>query len=325
MRIAVTGASGHIGLNLVPELKRLGYDLRLLAHRNNRMLDRIGVPVMPGDLLDPGSLNVFLNGVDVVVHLAAVITIQKRSPRALEVNIEGTRNLLEAAREKGVKKFIHISSIHSINVFPLDKTLDETRDLNLNSPFDYDRSKAVSELMVVDAADTDFSTVVINPVAVLGPYDYQPSFLGEAIIRLYQGRIPAILNGGYHWVDVRDVAKAILSAIEKAPSGSKFMIAGHWKSLKDLAEAIEKCGGAPCPGFSIPFWLARIGAHFLNTFVSKKRGRPLFTSASLAALQHSHRDISIKNAETILNYSPRPFEESITDTIKWYRETKMIE
>lgn len=324
MRIAVTGASGHIGMNLLPELISRGHEIRVLAHRDIAHLEQFKVEMFRGDLIDPGSLSELVEGVDVVIHMGARISIRKRSEEALKVNIEGTRNMLSVSQQEGVGKFIHLSSIHSVRVFPLDQVLDEHRELNMDSPFDYDRSKAISEQMVVDAAGPGFHTVVLNPVAVLGPFDHQPSFLGEAIIRFYEGRIPAIMPGGYHWVDVRDVVKAIIAAIDKAPSGSKFMISGNWRSLRDLGDTIESFGGAPCPRLTIPFWLARLSAGILNAFIRDRAGRPLFTAASLEALKNSHRDISWKKAHDILDYQPRPFEESVRDTLDWFRQHQMI-
>ncbi len=324
MKIAVTGASGHVGINLIPKLIENNYEVSVLAHKNAAILEHFNVNLIRGDLMDRGSLVEFVDEADVVIHLAAVVTIQEKSPEALRVNVEGTRNLLNIARERKVKKFIHFSSIHSLNVFPLEETLDETRELNFTSPFDYDLSKVKSEQMVVEASSHDLATVILNSTSILGPRDYQPSLIGQAIIQFYKGRIPAILNGGYNWVDVRDVVDATLKAIDKAPPGSKFMLSGHWRNLKQLGTLIAENGGAPCPRFTVPFWLARFGARFLNYFSTGKTGDQLFTVASLETLQHSHRDISNKKARAVLGFNPRPFDKTLADTIDWFRDQKLI-
>ncbi len=245
MKIAVTGASGHIGINLIPELIKTGYEVRILSHRNEEVLKEFEVPVVKGDLLKPDSLTPFIDGADVIIHLAAVVTIHKRSQEALKVNVQGTKNLLDAAQKKGVRKFIFFSSIHSLDVNPLDQVLDESRVYNLHSPFDYDNSKVIGEQMVLDANSNVFETVILNPTSVVGPMDYKPSLMGKAVIQLYKGKIPALLKGGYNWVDVRDVVKATLAAIPLSLPNQKFILAGHWKSMTDLGKAVEKVGGKP--------------------------------------------------------------------------------
>lgn len=324
MKIAVSGATGHVGMNLIPLLKDAAYEMSLLSHENSLLSDQPGVEIYHGDVLEPDSLSYFVSGASVVIHLAAVVTIKKRAPGILNVNINGTRNMLEAARKAGAKKFIHVSSIHSMNVHPLNQPLDESRALNLKSPTDYDRSKAISEKMVMESASEEFSTVILNPTAILGPNDYKPSLLGRALIKFYQGKIPVLLNGGYNWVDVRDVAMAINSAINNAPSGSKFLLGGHWKSLHDLCNVIHELGGTPCPRLMVPFTLAKRWAGFMEMLPGNFTENALFTSTSLEYLQYSHRHIMTGKAEKMLGYRTRPFEESVEDTIAWFRSHKMI-
>lgn len=325
MKIAVTGASGHIGINLIPELIKKGLEVRILSHRNEEILKDFDVPVVKGDLMNPESLVPFIDGADVIVHLGAVVTIHKRSPEALKVNIQGTRNLLDEARKKGVRKFIFFSSIHSLDVNPVDQVLDESRAYNVKSPFDYDQSKVVSEQMVLDANREGFETVILNPTSVLGPVDYKPSLMGKAIIQLYRGKIPALLKGGYNWVDVRDVVQAILAAIPASLPGQKFILGGHWQSMTDLGEAVEKAGGEPCPKLIVPFWTAYLGARILSVLPFISNEDQLFTHASLHTLQNGHQNISSEKAARILNYHPRPFEETVRDTVEWFKENKMID
>ena len=324
MKIAVTGASGHIGINLIPELIIKGYKVRILSHRNEEVLKDFEVPVVKGDLLNPESLTPFINGADVIVHLGAVVTIHKRSPEALKVNVQGTKNLMEAAQKKGVSKFIYFSSIHSLDVNPLDRVLDESRAYNLNSSFDYDHSKVISEQMVLDAHTNGFETVILNPTSVVGPADYKPSLMGKAIIQLYKGKIPALLKGGYNWVDVRDVVKAILAAIPLSLPQQKFIIGGNWKSMTELGMAVEKTGGKACPKLMVPFWTAYLGASILSVLPFIHKDDQLFTKASLQTLQHSHRNISSDKAARMLNFQARPFEETVRDTVEWFKENKMI-
>lgn len=324
MKIAVTGASGHIGINLIPELIKAGHEVRILSHRNEEILKEFNVPVTGGDLLNQESLLRFINGSEIIIHLGAVVTIHKKSPEALKVNIDGTRNLLEAGKKTGVKKFIYFSSIHSLQVFPLDQDLDESRPYNSESQFDYDRSKVIGEQMVLKANHENFETIILNPTSVVGPRDYRPSLMGRAIIQLYRGKIPALLRGGFNWVDVRDVVKATLAVIPRRFPENKFIIAGHWHSMTELGEIISESGGKPCPKLLIPFWMAFLGAGVLSMMPFISREEQLFTAASFHTLQNSHRNISSERARKYLDFHPRSFEETIADTIKFFEEIKYL-
>lgn len=324
MVIAVTGASGHIGVNLLPRLIEEGYEVRVLVHNNSKAFEGLNVTAVKGDLLDKGSLLDCIDGAEVVIHLAGVITLEKKSEEVLRVNVEGTRNLLEASGELGVKKFIFFSSIHALNVFPLSGVMDETRELNKKSRFDYDQSKVKGEEMVYAASQNGLHTVTLNPTAVLGPDDHKPSQLGRAIVQYYRGNIPATLDGGYNFVDVRDIADATIQAIRKGRSGHRYIISGNWKSIQELGQAIHRSGGRKPPMFKVPFWLARFGAGILNHFATGKDEERLFAPASLDTLENSHRNISYGKAYRELNYRPRDFEETIHDTIEWLKENDYL-
>jgi dihydroflavonol-4-reductase len=324
MKIAVTGATGHIGVNLIPELINKGHHVRALIHHSTDHFQGDNIEFFHGEILDRESVEKFVNGSDVVIHLAAVISIKKRSPEALKVNIEGTKNVIESALRSGIKRLIHFSSIHSLKSHPLDKVLDETRQLNLDSPFDYDRSKAEGERLAMEAAGKDMSVIVLNPTAVIGPNDYRPSFLGRAILRFAQGRIPALVEGGYDWVDVRDVVGATLNAISSSTTGGKYMLSGLWKSMKELSGVINDCGGAKPPSFTVPFPLAMAGAGLLNLASTRKGEAQIFTPVSLVSLKHGHKHISHNKATMELGFSPRPFEETIADTLDWFRKNNYI-
>ena len=324
MIVAVTGASGHIGVNLLPRLIEEGYEVRVLVHNNSKAFKGLKVTTIQGDLLDKGSLLNCIDGAEVVIHLAGIITLEKKSEEVLRVNIDGTRNLLDTSRELGVKKFIFFSSIHALTVFPLSGIMDETRELNRQSPFDYDQSKVKGEEMVRAASQNGLHTVTLNPTAVLGPNDHKPSQLGRAIIQYYRGNIPATLDGGYNFVDARDIAEATIRAIGTGRSGHRYIISGNWKSIQELGHAVHKCGGSKPPSIKVPFWLARFGAGILNHFATGKDEERLFAPASLDTLEHSHRNISHEKAYRELNYKPRDFDLTIRDTIEWLKENDYL-
>ena len=319
MIVAVTGASGHIGINLLPRLIDNGYQVRVLVHKNSKAFNGFDVTPVQGDILNKDSLIECIDGAEIVIHLAGKVTIDKKSDEALKVNVEGTRNLLDASMELSVRKFIYFSSITSMTVFPLNEVFDENRKLDLENPFDYDRSKALAEQLVAEAANKGLQTVILNPTAVIGPNDYVPSRLGKAVIQYYKGKIPALLDTGYDFVDVRDIAQATLGAIKVDGKGQRYILSGNWESLKEFGNAIHRQGGSKPPGMKVPFWLARFGAGLLNYFSTGNGDDKLFTKASLETLEHSHKNISNKRAELDLNFKPMDFNQTISDTVEWFK------
>ena len=318
MIVAVTGASGHTGINLLPRLIEKGYKVRVLVHKNTKAFEGLDVTPIRGDLLKKETLKECIDGAEIVIHLAGVITLEKRSEEVSRVNIDGTRNLLEASTELNVKRFIFFSSIHALNVFPLTGTLDETRELNHRSSFDYDLSKVKGEEMVLEASKNGLHTIILNPTAVLGPEDHKPSQLGRALVQYYKGNIPASLNGGYNFVDVRDVAEVTVQALDKGRSGERYILSGHWRSIPELSETIYKYGGSKPPKMIVPFWLARLGAGILNRFATGKDEERLFAPASLDTLENSHKNILNDKAKRELGYKPTDFDKTIKDTIEWF-------
>ncbi|MBN2245697.1 MAG: NAD-dependent epimerase/dehydratase family protein [Candidatus Aminicenantes bacterium] len=321
MKIAVTGASGHIGVNLCRLLVNKGIQVRALIHENRLGIDDLELETVSGDLLDLPSLKTLVDGVDIVFHLAAVISIQgKKDKEILSLNVEGTRNLLKAASEASVKRFIHFSSIHALSQEPYAKVLDETRPIAINDWMVYSRSKALAEKEVLRFCDSGLDAVILNPTAVIGPFDYRPSLLGRALILMASGRLPFIVPGGYNWVDVRDVAQAAFSSIKNARRGERYLLSGHWSDLKALSRIVSNCSGRKPPWISCPRWLAKIGLPFIQSYCFFNRTEPLYTYDSINTLKRAHQNISHQKAAQELGFTPRPLEESLKDTLEWFRE-----
>jgi dihydroflavonol-4-reductase len=261
---------------------------------------------------------------EVVFHLAACISIRKNDQNCITTNTESCKVLLNAARSEGVRRIIHFSSIHAFNHEPLDSVLDETREVFVNSKVSYDRSKALGHKLMLEASSSELQVVVLNPTAIIGPNDFKPSLLGNAIIRFYKGKNPSLIPSGYDWVDVRDVCDAAINAIDMGVPGECYLIGGSWQSLRVMADTVAKLGGHKAPALYLPMWLAWIGAGFLNLHARITKSTPLYTSMSLKTLEHSHRNISHQKAAAVLKYNPRPFEVTMADTIEWFKENNYI-
>jgi len=320
MKIAVTGASGHIGVNLCQELIQHDHSVKALIHKNDHGIKELPLECVPGDLMDASSLPRLVRGVEVVFHLAAVISIQVRNKEELfEKNVKGTENIVEAILKGGARRLIHFSSIHALVHEPFVRILDEGQSLALKDRVDYSRSKALSELVVQEAVKEGLDAVILNPTAVIGPFDYAPSLLGRALILMYRGKIPALISGGYDWVDVRDVVKAAVVSVEKGEKGERYILSGHWKTLRELADLTYEISGEPYKKLTCSPGLAMIGLPFLKLYCRWNSIQPLYTKDSLKILQTGHSQVSCEKARKRLGFNPRPMEETLRDTFDWYR------
>lgn len=326
MTVVVTGAAGHVGANLVRALLAQDRPTRALVHVDQQAVERLDVEVIEGDICHPESLFDAFDGAEVVYHLATYISLLKDEWPLLEsVNIIGTRNVVKACLRCGVRRLVHFSSIHTMTQEPMGIPVDESRPLveSRHCPPPYDRSKAAGEKEVRKGIEMGLDAIIISPTAIIGPHDYQPSHFGEALLALANGKLLALVAGGFDWVDVRDVIEGAMRAEERASTGAKYLLSGHWVSLRDLAALVEEITSVPAPSFVCPMWLARISAPIVTAFDRLAGKRPLYTSVSLRALR-SNRNISHERATRELDYHPRPFRETLIDTLRWFEETGQL-
>ncbi len=322
MTTIVTGAAGHLGGHLVRGLLAEGRRVRVLIHRDRRAVEELDVEVVEGDLRDPASLRRAIAGAEVVYHAAGHISILADEWRLLEeVNVIGTRNVVEACLACDIRRLIHFSSIHALQQEPLDFPVDESRPLvdPAGSRPPYDRSKAAGELAVRAGIAAGLDAVILYPTAMIGPGDFRLSHQGEFLLTLAQGRMPTLVDGGFDWVDVRDVAGAALRADIHAPSGARYLLAGQWASTRELAGIVAEITGRPAPRFVCPMGLARFSAPLAVGIARAIGRRPLWTGAALQALRGNRR-ISHAAATRDLGYAPRPLRETLADTLAWFEQ-----
>lgn len=300
--------------------------MKALVHWDNSNLPDANIHITEGDLLDISSLEKLCRDVDVVIHLAARISINgKDRDTVYRTNVQGTQNLVDVCQKLKTKRFIHFSSIHTIEQFPLDKELNETRPYIQHSDMVYEESKTAAERIVLKAVESGLNGVVIIPTAIIGPYDYRPSYLGQALIKIYNNALPMLVPGGYNWVDVRDVVDCAMIAAEKAKPGERYIVSGHWESLENLSRLIGEITVRKTPSFVAPALFARIGLPFIGIYSRMSSTEPLYTMNSLNILKYSNRMISHALASEKLGYKPRPLAETLKDTLDWYRQNKMID
>jgi dihydroflavonol-4-reductase len=321
MTIVVTGASGHVGANLIRALLDRGERVRALIHHDRRALEGLDVEMIEGDICDPELLVPALRGAEVVYHAAGYISILLSEWAHLEaVNIRGTRNVVDACLRCGVRRLAHFSSIEAFSDEQRGASIDETHPKARGSDaLPYARSKVAGEDAVREGIARGLDAVIVNPTAIIGPHDYRLGPMTEALVRLASGTLPFLVEGGFNWVDVRDVVDGVIRAAEKGSTGAQYILSGHWVSLRELAGLLEANTGVPAPHLAAPMWLARAGAPFITAYSHMTGQRALYTSASLRPLR-GYRHVSHALAARDLGYLPRPFAETIADTVRWLAE-----
>jgi dihydroflavonol-4-reductase len=316
----VTGASGHIGANLVRALLGQGRRVRALVHKNTAAVDGLPVEVVRADLLDAVSVLGACTGAGTVFHLAGKVSAGWESAADVHaINVTGTCNVVEACLAVGVRRLVHFSSIQAL--FGKD-TVDEDCDLVAVDDATrgaYDRAKAEAERLVLGAVSRGLCAVVLNPTAVLGPFDFQHSPMGEVLVALGRGKLPALVAGGNcDYVDLRDVATGALLAEHSGRRGERYILSGTRLSLVELARTWANVTGRAAPRFVVPMGLARLAAPFAPAWARWRGQRPLFTSESLRVLR-TQPPASHRKAEAELGYRPRPIDETLRDTCAWMK------
>lgn len=323
--VAVTGATGHVGANLIPALIADGHRVRVLIHHNREAGFLDGVDRVQGDVRDPDAVERLVLGARAVYHMAARIWISERGDdgQVHGVNVEGTRNVAAACKKHGAR-MVHFSSIHAFSAEPADGVVDESRALAHESGAriaPYDRSKAEADAFVRKASATDgLDAVIVNPTSIIGPYDFEPSPMGRTILAIARGKLPALVDGGFDFVDVRDVVAGARAAESRGRRGESYLLTGEWLSVRELALLVQEQTGVAAPRFVTPMWLASAAAPFAVAWARMRGEAPLLSPFSLKTLQ-AYRRVSRDRAVATLDYHPRPIRETIADTVAWLRGT----
>ncbi len=320
----VTGATGHVGNVLVRKLLERGEKVRalILPGESRESISGLKVEAVEGDILNLDSVFESMRGIKGIFHLAGVISIMPgANPFVHKVNVDGTKNILRAAMEKGITKLIYTSSIHAIQRVE-NGVIDEALSYDMDNPYGaYDRSKAEATLEVLNAAHSGLEAVVACPTGVIGPYDFRGSMMGAVIHDAAVAKPTLYVDGAYDFVDVRDVADGLISAAENGKRGESYILSGQKISVRYLLETVREITGKHFFQLKIPFDLAKFAAIFTPMYYRFANATPRFTPYSLEVLK-SNSNISHAKATRELGYSPRTLYESIKDTVMWFLEKK---
>jgi len=324
MTVFVTGASGHLGGNVVRQLLAAGHRVRVLCRPQspNAAIEGLDVERVDGDLGRVATLKAALEGCDALIHLAAMVSIRAIDQDAMvATNVTATRNLMTAAMAAGVRRVVHCSSIGTIG-----RREDGEADEELfPSPFEidmpYDRTKLHAELEVLRAAAQGLHVCILNPSGLIGPHDYKPSLIGQTILEFARGRMPAYVRGGYDFVPVTDVARAHLLALERGRPGQRYILSGEHVELGQILAWLSELTGQPVPRWVIPpellLPIARVKDWFERTLTPERV--PRFTRHSIALLQRPKYPSS-RRAREELGWTPGSVRDALTEAVQWFRE-----
>jgi dihydroflavonol-4-reductase len=314
----VTGAPGFIGVNLVPRLCALGWHVRSYGLTPFEMPGVVGVSSVIGDVRDRRRLDEALAGVDVVFHLAAVITLLHDDPEAWDVNTKGPATVARAALDHGVTRLVHCSSVHA---FDLSRARPRLREDSPRAGPDrplYDRSKAAGEAAVREVVADGLDAVIVNPTAIIGPIDPGPSRANGVLLAAARGHLPVAVAGGFDWVDVRDVVDGCVAALDRGRTGESYLLSGHQATSVQIGRLAAGMNGRLGPLFGLPAWMAETIAP-IGERVGRLWGSDDFTPASIGTLLDDPL-VDSSRAVRELGYRPRPLETTVRDLVRWFRD-----
>jgi dihydroflavonol-4-reductase len=317
MQVVVTGASGHVGAALVRALLDRGDAVRALVRSDVRALEGLDVDLRRIDVRDAARVHEALAGAELVFHAAAKLSLESGPDPVTEaINVEGTRHVVEACRAHGVRRLVHFSSAHAARRGG-GALLEEGEGTA------YEQSKAAAEREVLRALDAGLDAVIVRPTGVVGPHDHKPSYMGRVLLMIARGLLPATVAGGQSWVDVRDVASSAIAAAERGTRGAQYVLAGHWLPMHDLARAASRAAGVRGPIAAMPAGVAKAFAPLAERAMRAIGREPLFTAASIDALEKAPRPLDERAARE-LGHAPRALEDTLRDTYAFFRERGML-
>lgn len=329
----ITGGTGHLGRSIILEiLSRTKEDkivcMTLPSDNYVPFIDPNNqISYVKGNILNKEDVDKFLStsrgDKNYLIHCAGLILIyKKKDPKVYEVNINGTKNMMDSALAKKIDKFIYISSVDAIKKPPKGEVVKEPDTFNEEDVEGvYGKSKAIATNLVLSYNEKGLKTFSIHPSALFGPNDYYKGPINSALTKFYNGKLKAIVTGGYDLVDVRDVARGIVNSLDLGKENNSYILSGYQLKIKELIKLSSKVTGKSSYKICLSAKFVKIFAPLLELFYKIRHKKPLFTAYSMDCLHQNYNYTNAK-AKRELNYSLTPLENSLKDTFSWIEERK---
>ena len=313
-RFIVTGADGFVGREICAQLLRQGCYVRGLLGPDRKTSVPLpsGLVTLCGDVLDRASLEPLFSGMDgcIVIHTAAVISVQRHDRYCERVNTKGVANLVDACRAHNVKKLVHFGSVDALHP-PEDGSAcaEPVRFSSSGLPTSYGRSKAEGANLVLDSG---LDCAVVLPACIVGPGDYRGGFVSRSMKTYLRGMPPVSIEGGYNFVDVRDVASAAISASLEPTATGCFILSGAYENMTKVYDLLATLVHRRSTVYTMPLWTL-YGAAPIMTGISRIKGEQPVLTIEAINLMASSANFSNARAKEILGFSPRKVSQSILD------------
>ena len=324
--VCLTGATGHVGYAILKELqKHEDKEIRILIRKDSDIFDGLRCDKRKGDITDYESLIRAFEGCDIVYHVAGCVEIKPGNEDFVyNVNVNGTRNVLRACRKAGVKKLVYMGSVDTYVPLPEGEVMREVYTYDPDTlEGAYAKTKAEATAMVLAAnGHGGVETVVCQPSACMGPYDFKVSSVGSMIRMFSKGSFPITMTfGGYNFVDVRDVAYGTVAAGDKAPGGSVYILCNKSVTVDAFIRLLGEVSGHKPPKIKLGKGVIDFAAPIMERYYKTMNKPAIFTRYAVRKLC-SNCNFSYEKAQRELGYNPRPLEQSLKDTLAWIAENE---
>ena len=326
--VLITGATGFIGTNVTLQAIERGYKVRAFGLKNSviKYIDVPGVEIVYGDITDPQSVESAMDGIDKVIHMAGDTSWwSKLVPRQRRINIDGVRNVVEAAVKHNVKKFVHTGTACTIGINPNGLTDETWSDYNIEHvKYEYSFNKRIGDQIIFDAASNGLDATIISPGGIMGPYDFTLQF-GRVFLNIKNQKLPGIPCGGQSWGHVGEVAKAHLNALEHGKSGERYICAGPPHTYKEVFEEIAKSIDMKLPSDRVFSPRMSVFLGHLMEFFSVFTKKPPQLSPSKSRWMNQYPKYDSSKAVRELDYVVYPLKKIVEDARDWYIENGFLD
>jgi dihydroflavonol-4-reductase len=328
VKALVTGATGFIGYHVARLLVDGGFQVRATVRKgsDSRSLASLGVEVVAGDIRDYESLSRALQGCNLLFHLAADYRLWVPDPGTMyETNVQGTKNVMEAALRRGVERVVYTSTVGVLKASLGGRPSNEETPVSLSDMVgDYKKSKFLAEQEVYGFIDKGLPVVIVNPSTPVGPADAKPTPTGKMIVEFLKGRMPAYLDTGLNFVDVEDVAKGHLLAAQAGRVGQRYILGNRNMTLREFLECLGRVSGRRPPRVRLPYLPVLIAAYCDEAISKLLYGRSPVIPLSGVKMAKYFMYFDPSKAVRELGMPQRPVEDAVAKAVAWFMDNGYV-